>query len=36
LVTRAAAVPNATSTSDVVSAFNQLLANLRAAGILAE
>jgi len=33
-VTPAAAVANATSATDVVTQFNQLLENLRAAGLL--
>jgi len=33
-VTPAAAVANATSATDVVTRFNQLLENLRAAGLL--
>ncbi|MCI9118927.1 MAG: collagen-like protein [Flavonifractor sp.] len=34
-ITAAAAVPNATGQPDVVVRFNQLLASLRAAGLLA-
>ena len=33
-VTPAAAVTDATNTTDVVTQFNQLLANMRAAGLL--
>ena len=35
-ITPAAAVANATSAEDVVNQFNLLLANMRAAGLLAE
>ena len=34
MVTPAAAVTDATSTTDIVTQFNQLLANMRTAGLL--